>query len=329
MDHRLPHAVSWPLFCALLVACSAENASGGGGAGGQAGPTAGGGTPTGGSGAGIPAGCSALATAECDAIEACAPILIDIYSGSLALCVARRELGCHAEILAADSGYRETDAASCAAAYEAGSCDGMVAAVAQACAAAEGTRTDGNACATNSQCASSYCRLDAAATNGCGSCAPRIDAGAACDTDPSACAAGTSCAAAICQPLAGSGSSCAAGEPCDLGLVCQGGLCTKGKNVGEACDDATLCDGGQALSCTASVCTAPALAAPGAVCVPPEGMPAPICTASSVCAANGVCRPPAEDGTPCGGAPGVGCYGPARCADGACKLVDALSCDEP
>ncbi len=322
MDHRLPQALCFLLF----LACSAENGAGGG-AGGEGGGASAGGAATGGSGVGVPAACSDLAAAACDAIEACAPILIDIDSGSLALCMARRELGCGAELAAADSGYREADAASCAAAYRAGTCDGMVASVALACAAAEGARADGSACATSSQCASSYCRLDGAATNGCGTCAPRIDAGAACDVDPAACFPGTSCAAAICQPLAARGASCAAGEPCDLGLVCEAGLCAKGKNAGEACDDATLCDGGQALSCAANLCTAPALAAPGAVCTPPEGMPAPICTASSVCGTNGTCRPPAEDGAPCGGAPGVNCYGPARCADGACQLVDELSCE--
>ncbi len=104
MDHRLPQALCFLLF----LACSAENGAGGG-AGGEGGGASAGGAATGGSGVGVPAACSDLAAAACDAIEACAPILIDIDSGSLALCMARRELGCGAELAAADSGYREAD----------------------------------------------------------------------------------------------------------------------------------------------------------------------------------------------------------------------------
>jgi len=324
MDHRLPRT----LLLTLVFACSEENADDTGGS-----PSAGGGGSSAGAGAGGGGGtplvpeCGALAQATCDAFEACAPILIDVFYGSLALCIARHEISCASQLAAQGTSYVAPDAAACADAYETAGCDGTLSAVADACAPKSGARTDGSACATDGQCASSYCQLDPALTTGCGTCSARIAALAACDADPNACVAGSTCSGAICQPFAALGESCAAAEPCDLGLVCAADVCGKGGDVTDACDDVAPCDVGQGLSCVANVCTAPVFAAPGESCVPPEGQPDPICTASSSCAANGLCRSPAEDGTPCGGVPALGCYGPARCADGACLLPDELSCD--
>lgn len=323
MDPRLPQV----LLLALCCACSTENDGGSGGAG-ESGAAGGGASGAGGSGgAALDPACTALAQAACDAFASCAPILIDVFYGSAALCLARHEITCGSELAAPDTGYSASIAASCADAYMAATCDGMLGAIAGACAPPVGDRLEGGPCATHAQCASGYCRNDPAGTTGCGACSPRVAALAACDTDPSACAPGTTCAGAICQPFASRGASCAAGEPCDLGLLCFAGVCEQGNAVGQPCDDVSPCDAALGLGCVAGVCTAPVLAAPGASCVPPEGQPAPICTASSACAANGTCRPPAEDGAPCGGAPGIGCYAPARCGNGACVLPDQLTCE--
>lgn len=291
------------------------------GVGGHLGPeetggSGGGGGPSGGSAA----ACAPFASAICSVVDRCVPAWMRVFYGSIDLCVARQEMACALQLAAPETSQSAEKVAACAEALEGASCDGVLRRIAEACPVDPGGRQDGEACAWDAQCESTYCPVG---EEGCGTCAPRSEPGGPCEAAPASCPAKHACAADVCTPIAARGESCASGEPCDLALLCVDGTCQVGAGPGEPCDPAHPCDSGRALSCgPEGMCVEPLYAEPREACAGGE-----VCTAASQCSASGVCVAPAEDGTACGGAPGLTCYAPARCVSGYCTLPDPAACD--
>jgi hypothetical protein len=332
------------LMAGAVSACGSSDAdsaaapsSAGPGGAGAGGPSGGGGSS--GAGGGVPEECVALGAAVCARLDECSPASVILPYGTVETCQAREARRCASALALADTGYSVGSAVACTAAYRAATCDGVITAVAPACAPGGGTRAVGQPCASPDQCQSGHCAAlpatgagggggAAEAPSGCGVCAPRADIGQSCADDAAACVAGSACVAGVCVALATFASSCAAGEPCDLGLVCDGTLCVPGGAAGATCDAMTPCDPGAALGCAAGVCAAPVWAEGGQPCLAAiDGEPVPVCIASSHCGGGGICVAAAEDGAACGGAPGVSCYPPAVCSGGFCTSPDAMQCD--
>lgn len=342
--------MSLALGALVAPACGSDDADGAGAASsgaGAAGPGSttgsGGGGATGGGGAiTVPPECTALAVATCARLEACSPASMILPYGTVETCQAREARRCASTLMAPDTGYSIAQVEDCTAAYDGATCDGVLLAVEALCAPS-GARALGDPCAAGAQCESGRCGAappsgsggaggagggpDGAPT-GCGVCAARAEVGESCAGDPGACAPGSRCVAEACVAVVPFGASCAAGAPCDLGLVCDGSICVPGGAAGAACSAMAPCDPGAWLSCAAGACAAPVWAEGGQVCVAAvTGDPVPVCIASSHCGGGGICVSAAEDGSECGGAPGVACYPPAVCSAGFCTLPHAMQCE--
>jgi hypothetical protein len=329
-----------PLACGSSDADGPSGSTSGSGAAGAGGGSGSGGGATGGAGASVPEECTALADAICARLDECSPASVTLPYGTVETCRAREARRCASALTTADTGYSLDKAVACAAAYEAATCDGVVTAVAADCAPGGGARGVAEPCASPDQCESGRCAPVAATgagggggglaepPTGCGACAPRAAVGESCADDAGACAPASGCVAGVCVALATFGTSCAAGEPCDLGLICDGSICVPGGAAGAACDAMTPCDPGAYLGCVAGACAAPVWAEGGQPCAAAiEGDPVPVCIASSHCGGGAICVAAAEDGAACGGPPGVSCYPPAVCAGGFCTLPEAMQCD--
>ena len=148
-----------------------------------------------------------------------------------------------------------------------------------ACIPPSGTRSDGDGCVADHQCASLHCA--GAAAERCGRCAPAIPVGDPCDGDcgfglscflsmvPGAhggyaaacgvreltensdnacgstvCSAGSYCARGreACVPLHVAGDACEEGFSCAAGLTCKNATCIAARAVGETCDVSVDCE---------------------------------------------------------------------------------------
>lgn len=282
-------------------------------------------------------GCDAFLNAFCIQTEKCetAGFRQDWY-GTVPKCVEQLQPSCAAELAAPGTATTEQTMNACAKALMLQSCAGFLTAPPAACLT-PGTLANGAACEFPTQCASTYC----AASGFCGTCQPRVAAGAQCVpvADPRyvACESGLVC------EYSGSSSKCStplqAGATCDSSfmhqctppLTCLQGLCSPALAIDAGpCNLDSDCAGGAYCSVAfqATMCRMPTYQPPGAPCNFQQGMPCGAgasCLAGDAAATTGNCVAVAANGGPCGS--DSDCPVPGLCTSGACQLaVPASSC---
>ncbi len=285
--------------------------------------------------------CDKMAAEICDALDACAAPVVQVFYGDKKTCVERQTLGCNLDQSVAGITRSAADISACGDAVKSASCPDLVASrFPEACAVKPGPRVNGMGCGSDWQCDSTYCRR---ADMACGVCGPRMAEGQAC-TVPTGCQAGMVCAASMqCATPRELGAACGDNLPCRSDLYCTkaiAGTCApKVGQEGGACVDSTnACDIIQGVAC--NIFAAPAnrtceklgVAKGGDACGIVNGG-LTVCVALSPCSGllglSGACPNPAGDGAPCGaGTPNnANCLAPAQCVAGICRLPSAPSCN--
>jgi hypothetical protein len=222
----------------------------------------------------------------------------------------------------------------------------------------KGSLANGSACGEGMQCQSGFCRATDSSKSPCGTCAPAIPAGAACDLGNPGCADGASCQGSLdspentcvaytdvevgqsckgafvrcrdsfcspktstCVPFVGANAACGQGDACGAGLLCTSGVCAPRKKAGEACTLSLYCAPGLGCDGTSNTCVPQ-------VSVEPEQA----CDAVHVCRVGfcsefdpGKCPPVVADGAACTRG-GPLCNNDAECIDGKCQVFDPASC---
>lgn len=320
-------------------ASSSSTSSGGGAGGGGQGGAGQGGAGQGGSG-GSNAGalkeaCGAFGKALCAKINECAPFLITVVYGDIAACEARASLGCEASADAPGVAATPADLKACVAAFPAAACnDALGNNLPDACQLAPGMLKDGAACGDDLQCESTYCKE--AMNSSCGTCAPEVQAGAAC-VENADCAKGLVCPASskVCTAPGTMGDACDVNKVCQPLLACRGGTCQAPLKLGDACDaqvQQTLpeCDVAHGDYCDflSSKCVKLPTAKAGQDCGV-VGASFVLCVAGSTCSASGLmkgtCIAPIADGGACDVA-NPKCTTPAQCIGGVCAIEDPAAC---
>jgi hypothetical protein len=163
------------------------------------------------------------------------------YYGDDAWCLNVATRSCLAYYFAPGSTFAVTGLQACTAAKAAQTrCEVAPA----SCVPGPGTRENGEACGSATQCKSQFC---CASYSACGTCCPAPQAGETCWQG--ACGEGLFCepSSDICNLLAHEGDVCSTGSTatwCEPGLVCKGGHCEVlpgGLHEGEPCKTGDVC----------------------------------------------------------------------------------------
>lgn len=295
--------------------------------------------------------CTDLAKAVCDKAAQCASSVVSEVYGDATTCASRTTSSCEQSLALKDTADTPDFAEKCSVAYATLSCgDALDNVPAADCKRKElGKLSDGSACGTAGQCASSVCQIDG--TTGCGKCIEPAAAGAACQStndcqDGLVCAAGTS--GGVCIAPAASGATCSTKAPivpCQGGLICNGTTCQTPLAAGSACDPTpgkSLCDGASGYWCTpkGTRCVAVKFAGPNAACgYDSTTGDSTACTGGGAGAGvlgacmnidqktlQGTCAAAAADGAACDATNGPFCTPPALCLSGKCTVVDPATC---
>lgn len=197
-----------------------------------------------------------------------------------------------------------------------------------------GTRGTGESCLSGLQCASLFCKgTNVVGAGGavlgdaiqCGTCAPRLAAGAPCDVAVDACDIGLSCFGGVCRPLGLQGQPCAVWDDCSRpDVVCKSnGLCGPVTPVGGPCQNGTDCGNDIACDVTIKVCTPIQYGQPGSAC---DGE-VHRCEAGVCDSTTGRCPTVLADGAACDPADASKvCDDYARCFGGTCRIPDPVAC---
>jgi hypothetical protein len=306
------------LICVAPSGCGGGDAAGNGG-GGMGGNASG--QPPGAGTTAVPAdvaaACAAYARSVCGKLTACSPAELQADFGDMATCAARKAVACNAG--AAAPGAQITAAALMACAGELGgaACDAFATRGVASCLL-KGRRGDGDACASDFQCGSGFCKR----TRGinCGTCTPLGRANAPC-AESVECGPGLECSnVGVCLAPSGPGQPCSDAQPCKFGAYCLGQACAaQVEMAGGACQDRNSCAAHKGLVCSQNVCAAISFAKPGQAC---GGAGILLCEGSGDCVlgqgATGTCSMVAQDGQSCAG--GQSCLAPAECISGVCDI---------
>ncbi|MBN2196804.1 MAG: hypothetical protein JW751_28620 [Polyangiaceae bacterium] len=258
----------------------------------------------------------------CARFAECAPGALTYNYGTVENCITRH-VAQNEWLSGLDGvGFGADEYAICAAAWEARSCEDMLAYREPEACVVLGALGVGQACQVHDQCASGFC--DTAGYD-CGQCAAAPALGTAC---VSTCEAGHPCVNGLC--VAGEpGDPCDDSDVCRIGLACVGGTCAPVPSVvGDSCVDESACAWHLGVACDpgTGTCVELGFAAEGVACgwVGEDRFVA--------CASNGrcvddVCVAGPSDLGECDPAAGLSCTWPATCVQGACQLPgDAESC---
>jgi hypothetical protein len=285
-------------------------AQGGAGQGGQAGKAGAGGAPQ--------TSCELLAKAHCSRLKAqCALADAARSEEGEARCRVRTKQLCEETRKLEDTTLTDEGLASCAAKIEGASLGCEERNNPLATCGFQGTRENGQPCASGAQCAGGGCIV----VLSCGTCTDLLSEGEACELP--LCAPGLSCQQGKCAKRRESGASCAATVDCLPGLNCVGQTCQKlPSKEGDPCPD-KVCDAAAALSCANEGCVPTEQLSPGAACTPVAEVKAQ-CPVGEVCQVNAetnntTCTPYRADGASCDLLL-PGCEPPAQCFDGKCAL---------
>jgi hypothetical protein len=277
-------------------------------------------------------GCGQMATALCNALNACAPVFVQEQWGDATTCVARAKLSCTTDQGIPSITRTPDDLVACAKMVPSLSCaDALAGKYPAACQPKPGMIANGAACGSNLQCTSTYCNK----TDTCGVCSPRGAAGGACTVNEG-CMNGLVCANKACVAPAEMGGACnLPGQPCRADLYCSAsagaGTCLARVEVGGSCAGNTgdACDVFKGAVCNtvfnANTCVTIMIAKGGDAC----GLAIKTACVGGVAPCSnplttGTCANPAQDGATCGGS--AVCLPPATCVSGICRLPSTPDC---
>ena len=187
------------------------------------------------------------------------------------------------------------------------------------CQTLPGSLTSGAACAVDSQCAGTHCRVAPGAL--CGLCTSPAPAGAACSVDGD-CASGMTCLSESCVVFGVEGAACSATAPCRPDLGCVGGQCGTPSGAGTACATSAECDQLHGVYCNGKACATVGFAQAGGMCGLVDGGlvgctgPGGFCSGAAAPTFEGSCLPFAPDGKTCDTDAGPLCDFGAVCAGG-------------
>ncbi len=252
--------------------------------------------------------CDAYTRAICAQLAQCNPIDLQSLFGSTDACVASLTPECAWTYSVPGASVTPAWVEACAGAIGQQSCAEAAAKTPAACQPPPGTLANGQACASDQQCAGGECNLiaPATATNvACGLCADAPTfAGCRVSSD---CPGDQRCTGAFdfpdggvqegtCIEPLGLGASCS-GPVCQAGLACnldssQNMVCAPLATEGQACNSPTTAGCPPDLVCAKGTCEKPQYVALGGVCVSGG---AQVCVAGD-CVADGTCAPHAAVG---------------------------------
>jgi hypothetical protein len=299
--------------------------------------------------------CTDLATARCNKRNTCsngARITRDY--GDLPTCIAREKLSCLNSLAAKGTGNSAVAAENCSQAYMAQSCSDFFLNNVPAVCVYTGQLTDGQPCAFNGQCQSTYC-INEKLTQ-CGVCGAAPSG----SCQSTSCARGQECvtdnmvtpATMMCVTPGQVGDTCDRANPCAPDLSCTGRAATATRTcqpavstMGAACDPLTrtapACDANLGLACNtvSKTCQPISYVGDGMPCGTMSDGSFAACAAGGECilptaaAVMGTCKAPAADGAACDTQLGPPCLSPARCVTGGpgssagtCVSSDASQC---
>ena len=192
-----------------------------------------------------------------------------------------------------------------------------------------GTRQTGEPCLYGTQCASLWCKgTDIMGTSQgigiqCGTCAPRLTEGSACDSSSDACEVGMSCFQGVCRKQGQAGDSCINWQDCVYPAICLGnGVCGTAAPKGQPCTTSLDCNPSEGCNLTTKICAPYQFGQPGAAC----DWETRRCE-FGYCASN-TCPTVLSDGAPCD--PNnfaTTCQTYSLCFGGTCHIPDPASCD--
>jgi len=269
---------------------------------------------------------SDIASAICNKLNACSPLLIKASFGDLATCATREAIS-FANVLAANgTGWTPAGAESCSQALANASCSDLLGGHGAPPAACQpvGHLAQGAACGDDTQCQSSYCNI---AAGNCGACGAPPAAAAAC-MDDSQCPRGAVCSTSgACVKPAAVGATCGNTQPCQTTLVCKAGVCAARDGAGASCTltagSTDSCDNLGGAFCNGMTCVIVGFAESGQPCGAVNGG-LTACSAGGKCT-NGTCQAPPADGAACD-PNGPSCMSPAGCQNGVCIISNPGSC---
>ncbi len=288
------------------------------------------GSTTGATSSSAEAACASLVQAVCGKLDACYPLVIRVSYKDRAQCEERQTASCLKTFSAPGSSITTAQADACTNAYEALSCDALLAGAAPESCRVAGTLADGTPCGDNAQCSGRNCRKTG--DNACGACSTRGAAGASCQGS-SDCLEELACAGGKCVAPAKAGAACSTSQPCEANLRCANGVCAQPLAAGATCEAGAndACDRLKGLFCdgVSKVCKEVKLANAGETCGLVDGTFV-ACGAAGNCkvgpTGQGTCVAAAADGQPCNTKDGPKCIEPAKCVNGVCTLADPAAC---
>jgi len=270
-------------------------------------------------------------SALCEALQKCAPLLVQITYGDVDACKSRSKVGFQPALSANGTSLTASQLESCAQDLGGATCEKLVGHdLPASCQTKPGTLTDGAACGTDQQCQNRLCRKDATAA--CGTCSKLGAAGDACTANEE-CDYGLGCTSGVCSAFVTAGNPCDTNHACNPTLVCKSGTCGTPGEAGEACEPptslASTCNLVEGLFCGANrICAQLQYAGPGEPCGLVDGRGVG-CSGAGTCRTtgglSGTCQAPAADGSACS-ATGPSCTSPARCVGNVCKIDDPTAC---
>jgi len=192
----------------------------------------------------------------------------------------------------------------------------------------------GAPCLAWSQCASQWCKgtvvLDADGGSAltlaaqCGTCAPPLTEGEACDPITDTCEIGMSCFQGVCRAQGQQGAACLVWADCAYPWVCRGsGTCDSTLFTGQPCVTDLDCTTDVACDATTKLCAPIQFGQPGSSC---DGH-VHRCESGRCDTAAGVCPAVLPDGSPCDPTdPSKVCDLYALCFGQRCQIPDPASC---
>jgi hypothetical protein len=273
------------------------------------------------------------AEAFCDLMGRCAPFMVSYLYGDDATCIARYVAGGRRAVLPTASGVNKTaaDVVSCATEMTSMTCAELYAGGrSTACPTIPGALSEGEDCFTDLQCASGFCDRAGA----CGTCAPSIGVGGACEFANDGCAAGLICHAATmadpttCKASAGEGETCGASVICQGNMACLDGFCEQPGGPGDTCDGSTgSCNGLLGLRCSGGTCVAGTTTAEAGETCGLQGNTYVACKGTSYCdIATSKCVAKLADGSPCEPGSTNTCLYFASCENDVCTVDSEPTC---
>ncbi len=311
-----------------------------GGSGGEAGSTPGDASLPDAAGPTAQQACSHLGQVLCGRLQACAPLLMDVWYEDASSCADILSSSCVEALTLPGTVKTPAWTDSCATAVQAWSCQDLLTRnTPAACLPPPGPRPEGTPCGEDGQCSTGYCA--SGLNEACGHCRAKSAANGPCGKDDD-CQPGLACnPQSVCVPYAAQDAACDANHPCQAWLSCTrtsstNTVCRPAAGAGQPCSSPTPgqnpgCNIVEEYYCTTvtHVCQKLQLASAGDPCGV-VGSDYAMCTGASVCKTTGLsgtCQAAAGVGGPCNLVTGPYCEASLKCVSGSCADPDLTTCN--